>query len=129
MWIFVRINFMGHLRKTPSESKNVLITSIKREKNIRDQTLIKQIKNVNRMMTEKQKIKCNYLLQQKNILKPRRVSALSKKVFFFLFMLFLFSVNFFILFYIAVDVVEVLFEILLFWNKKRKSRQYIFLLF
>ena len=105
---------MEHLRKTPSESKNVLITSIKREKNIRDQTLIKQIKNVNRMMTEKQKIKCNYLLQQKNILKPRRVSALSKKVFFFLFMLFLFSVNFFILFHIAVDVVEVLFEILLF---------------
>ena len=105
---------MEHLRKTPSESKNVLITSIKREKNIRDQTPIKQIKNVNRMMTEKQKIKCNYLLQQKNILKPRRVSALSKKVFFFLFMLFLFSVNFFILFYIAVDVVEVLFEILLF---------------
>ena len=105
---------MGHLRKTPSESKNVLITSIKREKNIRDQTLIKQIKNFNRMMTEKQKIKCNYLLQQKNILKPRRVSALSKKVFFFLCMLFLFSVNFFILFYIAVDIVEVLCEILLF---------------
>ena len=61
------------------------------------------------MMAEKAKIKYNYLLLQKNILKPRRFSALSKKVFFFLFLLFLFSFNFFCINYFVLLLILLLF--------------------
>ena len=131
VFLWILPNFKENLfYTTASESKKCTNNKDhKRKKHKESNTHSKkQITKLSRIMAKKAKIKYNYLLRQKNILKPRRFSALSKKISFFLFLLFLFSVNFFVLtiLYCCWFCWCSFLKILLFWNKVKAQIIYFY---